>query len=69
MNMQSTIRTLSTAENEDHPIFGTLVEQLLHLLSTKLTFSDVIIHQNSPLMLRQRTILMNNHIEIGRAHV
>jgi twitching motility protein PilT len=49
----SQIRTLSYVENEDHPVFGTLVEQILHLLNSKLVFSDVIIHQNSPLMLRQ----------------
>lgn len=53
MDIQSNIRTLSLKENEDHPVFGTLVEQILHLLGTKLVFSDVIIHQNSPLMLRQ----------------
>jgi twitching motility protein PilT len=49
----SQIRTLSYIENEDHPVFGTLVEQILHLLNSRLVFSDVIIHQNSPLMLRQ----------------
>eukprot|EP01041_Mallomonas_annulata_P015680 gene15680-33130_t len=49
----SQIRTLSYIENEDHPVFGTLVEQILHLLNTKLIFSDILIHQNSPLMLRQ----------------
>ena len=52
-NHQSLIRTLSYVENEDHPVFGTLVEQILHLLNSRLVFSDVIIHQNSPLMLRQ----------------
>ncbi|WP_332877546.1 type IV pilus twitching motility protein PilT [Massilia sp. S19_KUP03_FR1] len=49
----SQIRTLSYVENEDHPVFGTLVEQILHLLNSRLVFSDIIIHQNSPLMLRQ----------------
>src|SRR3954470_21958005 len=49
----SQIPTLSYIENEDHPVFGTLVEQILHLLNSRLVFSDVIIHQNSPLMLRQ----------------
>src|ERR1700709_381761 len=52
-HQSSQIRTLSYIENEDHPVFGTLVEQILHLLNSKLIFSDVIIHQNSPLMLRQ----------------
>ena len=49
----SQIRTLSYVENEDHPVFGTLVEQILHLLNSRLVFSDIIIHQNSPLLLRQ----------------
>ncbi|KFC72662.1 type IV pilus twitching motility protein PilT [Massilia sp. LC238] len=53
MNPSSQIPTLSYIENEDHPVFGTLVEQILHLLSSRLVFSDIIIHQNSPLMLRQ----------------
>src|SRR5437868_15369631 len=52
-HQSSQIPTLSYIENEDHPVFGTLVEQILHLLNSKLVFSDVIIHQNSPLMLRQ----------------
>ncbi len=52
-HLSSQIRTLSYIENEDHPVFGTLVEQILHLLNTKLIFSDILIHQNSPLMLRQ----------------
>ena len=52
-HLSSQIRTLSYLENEDHPVFGTLVEQILHLLSTRLIFSDILIHQNSPLMLRQ----------------
>ena len=49
----SQIRTLSYIENEDHPVMGTLVQQILHLLNSKLIFSDILIHQNSPLMLRQ----------------
>lgn len=52
-HLSSQIRTLSYIENEDHPVFGTLVEQILHLLNTRLIFSDILIHQNSPLMLRQ----------------
>ncbi|MES2898744.1 MAG: ATPase, T2SS/T4P/T4SS family [Pseudomonadota bacterium] len=52
-HQSSQIRTLTYIENEDHPVFGTLVEQILHLLNTRLIFSDIIIHQNSPLMLRQ----------------
>jgi len=53
MNPFSQVPTLSYVENEDHPVFGTLVEQILHLLNSRLIFSDIIIHQNSPLMLRQ----------------
>ncbi|MCG2584401.1 type IV pilus twitching motility protein PilT [Massilia sp. TS11] len=49
----SLIPTLTFEENEDHPVFGTLVEQILHLLNSRLVFSDILIHQNSPLMLRQ----------------
>ncbi len=52
-HQSSQIPTLSFEENEDHPVFGTLVEQILHLLNSRLVFSDIIIHQNSPLMLRQ----------------
>ncbi|MGZ3181350.1 MAG: type IV pilus twitching motility protein PilT [Telluria sp.] len=52
-NPHAHIRTLSFEENEDHPVFATLVEQIVHLLNSRLNFSDVIIHQNSPLMLRQ----------------
>jgi twitching motility protein PilT len=52
-HQSSQIRTLSFIENEDHPVFGTLVEQILHLLNSRVMFSDIIIHQNSPLMLRQ----------------
>jgi twitching motility protein PilT len=53
MENQSQIRTLTYEENEDHPVLGTLVEQILHLLNSRLSFTDIIIHQNSPLMLRQ----------------
>lgn len=52
-HVSSQIRTLSYIENEDHPVFGTLVEQILHLLNSRLNFSDILIHQNSPIMLRQ----------------
>ncbi|UVW30179.1 type IV pilus twitching motility protein PilT [Massilia sp. H6] len=52
-HQSSQIPTLTYVENEDHPVFGTLVEQILHLLNSRLVFSDIIIHQNSPLMLRQ----------------
>ena len=52
-HQSSQIPTLSYIENEDHPVFGTLVEQILHLLNSRLVFSDILIHQNSPLMLRQ----------------
>ena len=43
-HQSSQIRTLTYIENEDHPVFGTLVEQILHLLNSKLIFSDIIIH-------------------------
>jgi twitching motility protein PilT len=49
-HQSSQIRTLSYEENEDHPVFGTLVEQILHLLNSRLSFSDILIHQNSPLL-------------------
>ncbi|WP_341677401.1 ATPase, T2SS/T4P/T4SS family [Niveibacterium sp. SC-1] len=49
----SMIETLSPEENEGHPELGTLVQQILHLLNSSIVFSDIIIHQNSPLMLRQ----------------
>jgi twitching motility protein PilT len=52
-HQSSQIRTISYEENEDHPVFGTLVEQILHLLNSRLSFSDILIHQNSPLLLRQ----------------
>lgn len=49
----SLIETLSPLENEDFPSNGTLIEQILSLLNSSIIFSDIIIHQNSPLMLRQ----------------
>jgi twitching motility protein PilT len=49
----SLIETLSANENLDFPSAGTLIEQILSLLSSSIIFSDIIIHQNSPLMLRQ----------------
>lgn len=49
----SMIETLSTADNAGYPALGTLVEQILHLLNSNIVFSDIIIHQNSPVMLRQ----------------
>lgn len=49
----SLIETLSYAEADDLPVGGTLVEQIVHLLNSKTSFSDIIIHQNSPIMLRQ----------------
>ena len=52
-HQSSTIRTLDRSEIEGHPDLGTIVEQILHLLNSTLAFSDIIIHQNSPLMLRQ----------------
>lgn len=53
MNHLSKIRTLSDIENESHPVFGTLVEQVLHLINTSLNFTDILIHEDSPIMLRQ----------------
>jgi twitching motility protein PilT len=49
----SNIRILSQAENENHPIFSSLVEQILHLLNTQLSFSDILIHEGFPITLRQ----------------
>ncbi|MDP5239350.1 ATPase, T2SS/T4P/T4SS family [Uliginosibacterium sp. 31-16] len=49
----SKIETLSLSESGDFPSNGTLIEQILSLLSSGIVFSDIIIHQNSPLMLRQ----------------
>ncbi|MES2535931.1 MAG: ATPase, T2SS/T4P/T4SS family [Pseudomonadota bacterium] len=50
---QSLIETLTFEETDDHPVLGTLVEQIVHLLDSDTFFSDIIIHQNSPIMLRQ----------------
>ena len=49
----SQIETLSAAEVAGHPVLGTLVEQIVHLLSSNIPFTDIVIHQNSPIMLRQ----------------
>ncbi|OGB23730.1 MAG: twitching motility protein [Burkholderiales bacterium RIFCSPLOWO2_02_FULL_57_36] len=49
----SLIETLTFAESGDLPVQGTLIEQIFHLLNSKTVFSDIIIHQNSPIMLRQ----------------
>jgi twitching motility protein PilT len=49
----SLIETLSPDELGDFPSAGTLIEQILSLLNSDIVFSDIIIHQNSPLMLRQ----------------
>ncbi|MDO6386107.1 MULTISPECIES: type IV pilus twitching motility protein PilT [Uliginosibacterium] len=49
----SLIETLSPTENLDYPGSGTLIEQILSLLNSEIVFSDIIIHQNSPVMLRQ----------------
>lgn len=49
----SLIETLSFAENAGLPTMGTLIEQIVHLLNSNMIFSDIIIHQNSPIMLRQ----------------
>ena len=49
----SLIETLAPEENLDFPGAGTLIEQILSLLNSNIVFSDIIIHQNSPLMLRQ----------------
>jgi twitching motility protein PilT len=37
-HQSSQIPTLSYVENEDHPVFGTLVEQILHLLNSRWCF-------------------------------
>ena len=47
------IETLSASEVEGYPFMGTLIEQILYLLNSDTVFSDLIIHQNSPIMLRQ----------------
>jgi twitching motility protein PilT len=49
----SLIETLTPAETAGLPVLGTLVEQIVHLLSSNSLFTDIIIHQNSPIMLRQ----------------
>lgn len=49
----SLIETLSSLESSDFPSTGTLIEQILSLLSSGIVFSDIIIHQNSPILLRQ----------------
>lgn len=49
----SLIETLSARDLPDVPVLGTLVEQIVYLLNSKVFFSDIIIHQNSPIMLRQ----------------
>ncbi|MDO8177011.1 MAG: ATPase, T2SS/T4P/T4SS family [Undibacterium sp.] len=48
----SQIHTLTPIENENHPAFGTLIEQVIHLINSRLVFSDVYIRQDSPMMLR-----------------
>ena len=47
------IKTLPTKDTVNYPDIGTLIEQVVYLLGTDMVFSDIIIHQNSPLMLRQ----------------
>jgi len=49
----SQIETLTAEETDGLPVLGTLVEQIVHLLSSNTPFTDIIIHQNSPIMLRQ----------------
>jgi twitching motility protein PilT len=49
----SLIETLTSVETAGLPVLGTLVEQIVHLLSSNTIFTDIIIHQNSPIMLRQ----------------
>ncbi|MDQ7990247.1 MAG: ATPase, T2SS/T4P/T4SS family [Candidatus Dactylopiibacterium sp.] len=49
----SLIDTLALEDNPSFPASGTLIEQILSLLNSDIVFSDIIIHQNSPLMLRQ----------------
>ncbi|MDB5797385.1 MAG: twitching motility protein [Paucimonas sp.] len=53
MQDHSLIETLNARDLPDMPLLGTLVEQLVYLLNSRVFFSDVIIHQNSPIMLRQ----------------
>jgi twitching motility protein PilT len=47
------IETLTPSEIGGLPVLGTLVEQIVYLLSSNTIFTDIIIHQNSPIMLRQ----------------
>lgn len=49
----SLIETLTFSEIADLPVLGTLIEQIVYLLNSDIVFSDIIIHQNSPIMLRQ----------------
>ena len=49
----SLIETLTFSETDGLPVLGTLIEQIVHLLNSDTIFSDIIIHQNSPIMLRQ----------------
>ena len=49
----SLIETLSFAESKGLPVSGTLIEQIVYLLNSTIVFSDIVIHQNSPIMLRQ----------------
>jgi twitching motility protein PilT len=49
----SLIETLTFAESKGLPVSGTLIEQIVYLLNSSTVFSDIIIHQNSPIMLRQ----------------
>jgi twitching motility protein PilT len=49
----SLIETLTFAESKGLPVSGTLIEQIVYLLNSNTVFSDIIIHQNSPIMLRQ----------------
>lgn len=49
----SLIETLTFNEAGGLPVLGTLIEQIVHLLNSDTVFSDIIIHQNSPIMLRQ----------------
>lgn len=47
------IETLPSIEIPGYPFMGTLIEQILCLLNSSMAFSDIIIHQNSPILLRQ----------------
>ena len=49
----SLIETLTFSEIAGLPVLGTLIEQIVHLLNSDTVFSDILIHQNSPIMLRQ----------------